>query len=576
MDVASSHGLYCDSTPEPNGRAMRSTDWTPAGRSTTNSWMLALLLLAMAAGCADRERSALDRAQRDLGPLALDDAFFAAFDALQARAQTDPEAGRLAARFGVRALGRAQALQHPSLTRLLEVQGRDPAAAGRFLARLASQVPEDAPEAPGLMALSAMYREAAANLEPALALAQEQGPVAHGVRLLVAHRLGDVLQSAAAAPENDRGRRVIERLPGFPVPYSRDVTDAAFPRALKTLSLLLTTPGDDPELAEAFAALAADTNPWLDGRVFALPVTLGIGPPVAAPWGVRIGVAPLLVLTLDDDGLHAGTRPVVQWTQGQVSLALPETLFPGPVLVPPDRLDAPLDADDSTAIDAIRRLAAAVAPVERQLDPEGTSQSPRALVLVASGIPASRLRVVLRLAVEAGVSDIRVAIPGLPGAYLPALAFHDAPGDTPPVPAAPRARIAVGPDGCRLVPATRLNAAGLEAALPEGVTLTAKGGRLVHLSIPWNAGVGFAGRVAQTLGLLNREAGIPRLVDVTPDRDDTPARVLIDAAFEVAGFPGDRFPDLESRFPGTRCPAVGPCIGGVPVLFGLEPVRKTK
>jgi hypothetical protein len=461
----------------------------------------------------------------------------------------------------------------PALDRLVGGNARDPEAVAAFLVRTARLLPPEAPEAPGARTLAALFGGRSVNLGPAVDLALAPGPFAPGVRLLLAQRLLAAVRLAVEVGEGQRGRVLLDRMPGWPVPFSRDPADAAFPHALRTLGTLVGAgDGGRVPLADAYRALAAAAAATLDGRIFAAPVTLG-GRPVTEPWGARDGRVPLAVATIDDAGLHLGTRPALAWRDGRVADLLEVPGFPGPVAVAAEALDAPPPPDEPEALARrLDALAAVVAPVEALRAPDTAPDATadrRLLVVVGATVPTGRMRAALGRLVDAGAADLRIEVPGLPGAQMPAYAFRAPEGDA----AAPRRlRVRVEADGCRV---TTLGATAgpwpAADALPDGVEAIAGPDGAPSWTMPWTAGAGFGRRLSALLRDVDRAAAVSRVVDLAAADDALPAAVILDAAFEVSGFAGARLPDLEARFPGTGCPAEGPCVGGIPVLFGGEP-----
>lgn len=499
----------------------------------------------------------------------LDDAFFRAFDRLREQAADDPAAGREAARVAIEAMGRTLVTRDPAYDRLLDIQGRDPLAGARFLERAATMHGGGGPEEAGLRALGRAWgRSNGNNLLPALALAAGDGPLAPGVRLLLAQRMLGALHAAAQIPEGQRGRAVLERLPGWPVPYSRSPTDAAFPHALTTLGgLLLAGNGGRAVLAEAFEQLRTEAREALGRRDFAMPVTLGSGTPIAAPWGSRAGFVPLVTATIDAQGLRLGLRPVVRWDGGLVDGNAGST-YPGELVATAEALDtAPRPDEVESLARAVATLDRQARPIEARLWPEAAGRGRPAFLLIAAMAPAGRVRNALDRLAAAGIDDFRLGIPGLPGTFVPAFVFG-VPGGADA--AHRRPRVVVSTEGCAVFPTDPASVRPPADGWPSGVAPIERDGNLSHLAIGWNGTSGFGQRLTLALRLLESDGGPNRLVDLAPEDDASPARVLIDAAFEIAGAANGRFPGLEERFPGTGCAAREPCIGGVPVLFPGE------
>lgn len=578
MDAAAKRGLYWSGRTA--GVGMRTRGESPARGGSLRGRVAALLAttatLAAFAGCAD---DALDRAASAVGwqtrrqtleSLALDDRFFRAFEALRARAGRDPKAARDAARLSFEALGRAWGVDLPAMDRLVGGSARDPQAVATFLEGAARLPPPGDPEAAGLRTLAALFGGRSVNLGPAVDLALAPGPFAPGVRLLLAQRLLAAVRLAAEVGEGHRGRVLLDRMPGWPVPFSRDPAEAAFPHALRTLGTLVGAgDGGRAPLAGAYETLATAAAGALGGRIFAAPVTLG-GRPVTEPWGARDGRVPLAVATLDDAGLHLGTRPALAWRDGAVVDLLAAPGFPGPVRVTAEALDAPPVPDEAQALAReLEALAAAVAPIEALRTPDVAPSDRRLLVVVGTTVPAGRMRAALARLVDAGAADLRIEVPGLPGAQMPAYAFR-APEDDLAAPR--RLRVLVAADGCRVTPIGAAPGPWPSAdALPDGVEPVNQPDGAPSWTVPWTAGAGFGRRLSALLRDVDRAAAVSRVVEVAEADDALPAAVILDAAFEVSGFAGARLPDLETRFPGTGCPAEGPCVGGIPVLFGGEP-----
>ncbi len=522
------------------------------------------IAVVVVAGCG---RGGPDQAHLNASPL--DDAFFQALNSLRERAADEPAAGRKAAQANIEAMGRALVTGDPALDRLLGAQGRDPHAGRRFLKQAATLYGGDGPEAAGLMALARLWsRQAGNNLQPAVALALDDGPLGPGARLLLAQRLFDGLR-AAVATKGQEGRVLLDRLPGWPVPISRDPNDAAFPHALRTLGiLLLAGDGGRTVLAEAFYRLRVRAQDAFGGRIFALPVTLGSGTPVSAPWGARAGFLPLVTATVDDAGLHLGLRPALRWVGGFVEPVMRNAVFPGPVVAPLDALDAPPDEEagvaTAQALAALDRLAA---PIEATLWPKSVGQGRAVFVLVSGALPAGRLRGALQRLALAGVEDFRFGIPGRPGAFIPTYAFRVPDGARTPE---HRIRVVVDTDACAVFPAQPDDAHQPPGDWPHGARPVVLDGRFSHLAIAWSPAGGFAQRLTMALDLMETGSGDADVIDLVAASDDTPSRLLISAAFEIAGRGRGHNAGLEERFPGTGCPAREPCIGGIPFLFAGE------
>ena len=550
-------------------------------------FVAALVLVAAFSGCGKKGPPpfSLESALPVLTTYSLDDAFVGSLGALKERAATDPVAAAAYARFAFGGVTAGLSAQNPALSRLVAREGSEPGTVGQFLGSvvtIAKGAPAPLPAV--LESLALAWGKGAGDLTAALAYAASDAEAAPAVRALVAWKLADGLRLALAAPESERGRQLQASIPGLPTAMTRDPRETVFPSTLRTLEdLLRRGAGTDKGLADVFARVSKDVAAAMGERAFPIPVSPGAEPRSGTPaTGVQGTYVPLLVLSLDAEGLKAGVRPTFGWAAGKVADLSVGAGFPGALAASAVDLAAVTPPVGEAATPAIGKARAVAESLESRAFPAtvapgvlSASRGERgrpALVLAAANLPATVLNGAFELAVAAGVNDLRLLPPGPIGRVMPVF-FKDLPA-VPGVeaPRGPRVLVALTPSGADLYPPAKsvLPLAGW----PEGTQAVADGKKLFKLTVPWVAERGFGGRLAQALGVLQGKVPVAPLVDVVIWAKDVTTTQILDATAETLGAPGAPFGALAAFFPGVACLPGGPCPSSLPVLFSEAALPK--
>lgn len=549
-----------------------------------------LILLVLAGGCRSQEPPAtppfsLEQALPILAPYTLDDVFLGNLQAVKERAGSDPAFAAAYARFALGGVAAGMGTGSPAVARIIGAEGRDPATVGRFLAAVAATAKgAPAPLPAALISLASAWGAGSGDLSAALAYAASEAEGAPAVRAVLARKLLDGLRTAGPAPESERGRVLQDALPGLPSPMVQEPRATVFPTTLRTLATILRQgAGADKGLAATFSRLAEDANTVLGRHAYPVPVSPGPEPRPGTPASGVPGVyMPLLVLSLDAEGVKAGVRPTFGWNGGKVDELSAVPGFPGAVAVPVKDLESLPQA----SLDAGKTVLAKALAVAESLEPSAFStgagtgllsadrgdRGRPALILAAGDRPAIHLQKALVAAEAAGLVDLRLLPPGPMGRSLPV--FLRTPRTLPgaDIPKGPRVLVVVTPDGADIHPPAK--AVLPVAGWPEGVQAAADGKKLYKLSVGWTAERGFGGRVGEAIGAIRAKVPTAPLVDVIIRSKDVTVTETLDIAAEVLGSPGARFDLLSVYFPGVSCAQGGACPSAVPILFSDAPAPR--
>ena len=512
-------------------------------------FLTAILLLLF--GCGDLVPLNLSKAQEQLDKLELDEAFFKTYARVVDASKTNPEAAMLAARAGLRALAKTKA---ESLENAFSSQKT-----ADFAGKIFETLSPDSAEAQTVYALHAMSSGILADLEPALSPQSEA--LADSVRILAIVRLLEVLDTTIDLPETSQADTALKMLPGFPVPYSMDFRQTAYPQIIKTLSNLLSLPVKDPALSGSLSNLKQIAEKMLGNRYIPNLVAMQLPREIPQPWGVKTGRQPVTTLAINQEALYLGIRPVLTWKDQKTAFYLDDYSFPGKAIADLEELNQASPDSLSKAIQAVRDLSLQTLPIEQSLV---DAKAPRILIFVSQGLTAAQLRTIMFIALEAGVEDLNFAISSVPGAFFPVFGKEVEHSDI---------TVHLSAVGCRVTVQERTEITEAFKKVPEHVKLSTTSGKsddkeyFVQFEMPWNQNTGFNNGIVRALAALGQDAKLSRVVKVVLDKAELPAQLVYDAAFEIVGFPGKHFPDVEIRFPGVRCPGVSPCVGGIPVLF---------
>jgi hypothetical protein len=545
------------------------------------------MILVIAGSCRKAEVAAdagtpafsLDGIRSTLSGLAMDNDFYAAYDALVANATGDSAASAELARTGLDALAVALVSRSDAMDRVIRGDSRIPGAIGQHLRRMADAADKGGVAGgDGLRSLAASVGGlVGGDLGPAIALADGDGPFSRGMRLILGRQILEGLRRASDSPEFDRGRVLVESVRGLPVSPSRDPAETAVPATLGLLARLLhSEAGDEPAaLASARSSLATAANEAFGNRIFAIPVTLDPNPrgtPVQPV--LRGGYQPLVTLTVSEDGLHLGARPAFAWEESQVKYPTRDAGHPGALVIGVEDLAKPSPGAIEGVREAVARVRGTTDLLEKQafgdrlgggvVSGERADGRFSALVLANLNLPAQVLEQALLAVSAAAPVDIRLVPPGPVGHVLPA--FVREPPDLPdaPFPKGPRILVVVGNSGCDLYPAS----AGLPMGeWPEGISAVPDARkRLFKLAIPWSRETGYSGMLAAGISALRERSPSSPLVDMVVADRTIPVENLMDAVIETVASPGETPAGLASWFPGLTCPAEGRCVSSVPVL----------
>jgi len=411
------------------------------------------------------------------------------------------------------------------------------------------------------------------QLQPIVELADRgDGETAHSLRLCLAPILADALIQASQSLPGERGRVILDRIPGWPSPPTRDVTQTLFPGNLARISRWindgLTRGGLE---AKAWNNMAARLRKGFGARMFDLPAVLTDEPRSGSPVSAVVGrFTPLEVAHVKADGVDFAVRPVIAWQETYMSLVSGDATWSS---LPPAEGTAPKDISIETLAAraaAIRELAL---KLEKGVYPTlvGTAMGERSgrsvLVVVDSDATAELLVRAVRTLAIAGYSDFRLVPPGVPGSVNPFMETRD----TGSLARARTARVFLTTSGASIFPHP-----GGELVvdfMPAGVEPIPSAKRINGLFVPWDAARGFSASLAQAFSSLGLSAaGRVDVAEIVPVRGDVPAMMIVDAVSELQASPGVQFSKFETYFPGLTCPQGRSCPGVVPVLGADLPV----
>ena len=540
----------------------------------------------------------LEEAVGTLSPLGLDDGFFKALDDLEGQATVPGAKPALLDTFlRIQLDGAAASLAsgHPAGSRLFGGDPADAATVGRFLARLSDKLTNsDQKDLAGtLSVVGAAYGNGPTrDLGPLFVKAMGNQASSPAVRLLLANRLFTAVTEATAGHEHARTEVIERMLPGFPSPQAQELKTAVFPSALKMLSTLLKKGAGTGGLASYYDTFKANVDKALEGKAMPMPVPLGAEERTDIPLsGVLGNYQPLGVISLINDAMRLGARPFLVWKAGEVADATDSPGWPGETVATVQEL-----ADAKGRKSLVEAFTEAFQALEKDLEPLEASAYPDAgrgkaevgnadqgesghaiLLTVDPRLGSEAFGDVLEVATAAGISDLRLALPGRPDQVFPVF-FQKIPEvpDTK-VPTTPRALLVVSGKAAELYPPVRKKEWKLPLkGWPDGTRSVEDKKRFFKLVIPWTKGKGYAGAVTRAVSILRDKTQSGPLVDVVVRTRDTSSAPVLDAAAEIEATAGEPWA-FDAWFPGVICTEEFPCPAMVPVLFsGTRVPRPSK
>ncbi|HOC99723.1 MAG TPA: phosphoribosyltransferase [Myxococcota bacterium] len=392
--------------------------------------------------------------------------------------------------------------------------------------------------------------------------------LAESVRLCLALPLSNALIAAASSLPTERGRVLLERLPGWPSPPTTDLMQTLFPANLARISRWISEGRKHGGLHElAWTNVASRMEKGLARRLYDLPLVVDAEPRKGTPVSaIGAGYTPLEVARIMKDGVAVYLRPVLQWDKAFMTVVSGDATWrPGK----PD--DAAGDVSVATLAERLKALHELTGKLEKGVYPTlvGTGMGDRAgrsiLIAVDSDATAGTMVEALRALAAAGYSDFRIATPGAPGTTNPIMVA----GSTGMLSTDRTVRVFLTPAGASIFPNP---AAGLASDnLSAGVSPIGPGS--VGYFAAWDAERGFSSSLAmafQDMGAVG--AGHVEVAEIFLTAGDPPAMMLVDVASELQAAPGIQFSRIEPNFPGMICPQGRSCPGVVPVFGGTARV----
>jgi len=560
--------------------------------------------MALQASCKEEPREEtpaspafkLGSAVADLAPMRFDDPYFDTLDSLKQRAATpgsDPGLVEASIRFEMAAIAAGLASNHPASARVLGDDTGDVANIGKYLSGAANRfmavrMTDDSRMLAATASSFAVGKSM--DLSPVFVYAMQENAISPAMRLIVAHRLLEVAEEAAGAPDAERGDLVISLLPGFPSPPTQDLESTVFPAALRMIALLLDKgPGAEVGLAPHFKALLNKVDDAMGEGVFSLAVSLDpiprIGTPVA---GISVGYVPLDVFVLKKDALYLGARPSFVWSEGRPENATEKIGWPGSPVLSVDELHDLQDSGIAGLKEALNESAELTWPLEQRayrsvfgadtpvLNVDRTERGTTALMAAQGEMEAKVLGEAMAAVIGAGVSDIRLIQPGTAGLVLPVF-FRGLP-DLPDVKIeqGSRALLVVSAEGVDLYPPDRKSARKLPMrGWPNGTHVEEDMKRFFKLTVPWNEERGYEGALTEALAVVADKTGCSPVVDVVVEPlKEVTSVMLVDAVAEIEAVKHEPFEAMSDCFPGLSCPDGSACPSMFPVLFSSSRVPR--
>lgn len=392
---------------------------------------------------------------------------------------------------------------------------------------------------------------------------QGQHEMAESIRLCLSVPLVDALIKAGTGLATERGRTILERIPGWPSPPTSDIMQTLFPSNLARISQWIAEGRKMGGLHDvAWTNIAARLERGLGRRMYDLPLVVDAEPRRGTPLSaVGAGFTPVEVAWISSSGIDVALRPVLMWDKSFMTLASGSFTWKGEPGQDGDRsvstLRQRLDAMRETAL----RLEKGVYPTL-----VGTAMGDRAgksiLLAVSADAKATDLVEAVRELSRIGYVDFRIATPGAPGSTNPVFG----PESTGTFTDDKTVTAFFSAAGASIFPNPP---AGLSSdSLPPGVK--AVGRRTSGYFAPWDQTMGFRSALAQAFSKMGAHgAGQVDLVQFFVVSEDVPAMMLVDAVSEFQSAPGIQFSKIEPNFPGMICPQGRACPGVVPVLGGV-------
>lgn len=396
--------------------------------------------------------------------------------------------------------------------------------------------------------------------------------LAQSLRLCLAPVLSEAILQASQSLPGERGRVILERVPGWPSPPTRDITQTLFPANLSRISRWINEGRVlGGVYARAWENVAARLQKGLGSRMFDLPAVVADEPRQGTPISSVVGrFTPLEVAHVKAGGVAVAVRPVLAWQETFMSLVSGNatwTSAPAPVDAPP----ADLSIETLAARAAGQRELAA--RLEKGVYPTliGTAMGERTgksiLVIVDPEATADLLVRAVSVLAVAGYSDFRLVPPGAPGAVNPVMENRD----TGSLSRSRTARVFLTGAGASVFP--NPVAEFVVDFMPAGVEPIPSSRKVNGLFVPWDATRGFSASLAQAFSSLGLSAaGHVDVAEIVLASGDVPAMMVVDAVSELQASPGVKFSKIEPYFPGLTCPQGRSCPGVVPVLGADFPV----
>lgn len=410
-------------------------------------------------------------------------------------------------------------------------------------------------------------------LQPLVELADRgDSETAHSLRLCLAPIIADTLIQSSQSLPGERGRVILERIPGWPSPPTRDITQTLFPANLARISRWINDGITQGGLeAKAWENMAARLRKGFGPRMFDLPAVLTEDPRQGSPISAVAGrFTPLEIAHVKADGVDFAVRPVIAWQETYMSLVSGDSTWSSQ---PPPEGAQPRDISIETLAARAAGVRELAVKLEKAVYPTlvGTDMGGRAgrsvLVVADSDASADLLIKAVRILAVAGYSDFRLVPPGVPGSVNPFMATHD----TGSLARARTARVFLTASGASIFP--NPVAELVVDFMPAGVEPIPSAKRINGLFVPWDKARGFSASLAQAFSSLGLSAaGRVDLAEIILAGGDVPSTMVVDAVSELQASPGVKFSKFETYFPGLTCPQGRSCPGVVPVLGVDAPV----
>lgn len=401
--------------------------------------------------------------------------------------------------------------------------------------------------------------------------------LAESFRLSMAGPLADALIAASSSIPGERGRVILERLPGWPSPPTQNIMETLFPANIIRISRWIAEGTKLGGLHEkAWGNVAERLSRGFNGRMFDIPVVVSAEARVGTPMSAILGkYQPLEVVHVTSSGALIGLRPVLEWKDSFVQVASGDATWPMKAA------EKKQDVGDAPAVvvdDALSSLPARAASLRTLADTLEKAVYPQ---FVGSGVLSSeREQRAVLLAVDpdasadllaktvsvlsgAGYSDFRILTPGPVGSMNPLMAN----GKTGDLSMVKTVRVFLTAKGASLF-ANPYVPLGLKD-IPVGSEAIKKGNDIGGLSVSWDAVRGFSGNVTVAFANLGpAAAGTVDVAEIMVASSGVPAAMFVDVISELQAAPGIKFSRIEAVFPGLICPQGRSCPGVVPVLGG--------